>query len=60
MEVVGLRARVRRRESAGCERQRRGAMVVEWFTAYWLAILAGLIFGTLFSLVREFFAATCL
>jgi len=28
--------------------------MVEWFTIYWPAILAGLIFGALFSPVREF------
>jgi hypothetical protein len=28
--------------------------MVEWLTTYWPAILAGLIFGALFSLVREF------
>ena len=28
--------------------------MVEWFTTYWPAMLAGLTFGTLFSLVREF------
>ena len=28
--------------------------MVGWFTTYWPAMLAGLIFGTLFSPVREF------
>ena len=28
--------------------------MVEWLTTYWPAIPAGLIFGALFSLVREF------
>lgn len=28
--------------------------MVDWLTTYWPAILAGLIFGALFSLVREF------
>jgi len=31
----------------------RNAMI-EWFTTYWLAMLAGLLFGTLFSPVKEF------
>lgn len=28
--------------------------MVAWFTTYWPAVLAGLTFGALFSLVREF------
>ena len=28
--------------------------MVEWVTTYWPAMLAGLVFGTLFSLAREF------
>lgn len=28
--------------------------MIQWLTTYWPAILAGLIFGALFSLVREF------